>query len=110
MPRLARPFHEWMLQIQSRLHDTLPDDVNTYRILGLAHERLGMLEDACRAERTQQLETAVRIYADSFEQLPDSEQAARTMALGHFPIAQFLAGDRQRIGETIEHTSARTSS
>ncbi len=103
-PRLARPFHERMLQIQSRLHDTLPDDVNTYRILGLAHERLGMLEDASRAERTQQLETAVRIYADIFEQLPDSEQAARTLALGHFAIAQLLAGDRQRIGEAIEHT------
>jgi tetratricopeptide (TPR) repeat protein len=100
----ARPFYERMLANQERVRELLPEDVNSYRILGLAHERLGMLDDAPPAERVLELENAIRIYADIFRLLPESEEAARTLALGHFALAQVLAGDRERIGETLEHT------
>jgi tetratricopeptide (TPR) repeat protein len=100
----ARSFYERMLDNQERVRELLPDDVNSYRILGLAHERLGMLDEASRAERVPELEAAIRIYAAIFELLPESEEAARTLALGHFALAQVLAGDRERIGETLAHT------
>ena len=102
-PDQARPFYERMLKTQARLHDLVPGETRNYRLLGLAHERLGMLQDSSREEQLQHLQEAVLIYTDLFERLPDSEEAARTLALGHFAIAQVLAGDRQRAMEMLQH-------
>ena len=102
-PHLARPFYERMLTIQARLHTLLPDETRNYRMLGLAHERLGMLQDGSRDQQLQHLQEAVLMYTDLFERLPDSEEAARTLALGHYAIAKALAGDRQHAVEMLEH-------
>jgi len=102
-PHHARPFYERMLETQTRLHDLVPDETRNYRQLGLAHERLGMLEDGSREEQLRHLQEAVLIYTDLFERFPDSEEAARTVALGHFAIARALAGDRQRAIEMHRH-------
>jgi tetratricopeptide (TPR) repeat protein len=99
-----RPLYERMLANQQRVRELLPDNLNSYRILGLAHERLGSLDAAPPAERVPQLEAAIRIYADIFEQLPENEEAARTLALGHFALAKMLAGDHDRIEATLKHT------
>jgi len=104
-PHQARPFFERMLEVQAHLHDLMPDETKNYRLLGLAHERLGMLQDGARDEQLLHLQEAVLIYTDLFERLPDSEEAARTLALGHFATAQVLAADRERAVESLQHAA-----
>ncbi len=104
-PAAARPPYERSLAIRERLHAQQPDDVRGRRDLGLAHERLGMLEDAPADQRVRHLERAVSIYRDVYERIPDQEEAARTLALGHFALAQALAGIEPRRMEAVDHSA-----
>jgi tetratricopeptide (TPR) repeat protein len=101
----ARPCYEKSLAIRERLHAMLPDDVQARRDLGLAHERLGMLQDEPAEKRLPHLQQAVEIYAELYERLPASEEAGRTLALGHFALAQALAGIPDQKEEAFEHTA-----
>lgn len=90
-PAEARPYYEQSLAIRERLHSMLPGDVEARRDLGLAHERLGLLEDRPEPKRLPHLQQAVDIYTELYERLPASEVAGRTLALGRFALAKVMA-------------------
>jgi hypothetical protein len=88
----ARPCYEQSMRIRIALHDRLPDDIEARRDLGLAYERLGGLEDQPAERQVEHLERAVALHTVLYEEMPDNEKAGRTLALGHFALAQALAG------------------
>ncbi len=104
-PGKARPYYEQSLVIRERLHAMLPDDIRTHRDLGLAHERLGMLEDEPPEKQLPDLEQAVAIYAELYERLPDNEEAGRTLAIGHFNLAHALGAIPDRELDALEHSN-----
>ncbi len=104
-PAAARPQYERSLALRERLHAQQPDDVQGRRDLGLAHERLGMLEDTPAADRVAHLARAVALYHEVYERMADHEEAARTLALGHFALAQALAGIDARRMEAVDHSA-----
>ncbi|MGO9971320.1 MAG: tetratricopeptide repeat protein [Solirubrobacteraceae bacterium] len=100
----ARPHFECALTIQEGLHRMQPADVDSYRLLGLACERLSMLEDAKVEVRLGYLERALAVYTELVERLPENEDASRTLAIGHFAMAKLLGQTADRSPEVIDHS------